>query len=584
MATVMAQPTGVPPTAPNPNAEPTEEWKEALRKEIEQTLSPMYIEAKEALDSKLREAPVDPEGREKLAKEHSDTMKNIRRIAEDLFQDQVEEERQQLRWTQGGTMSHEWSGGILRHQKAILEQIEKEKRAGSRASSSQIPGANQSRQHQQSLSTAGESPTDERDGEYFSRDPNRNPVPLSPGHVAQDRVTGRPRNSGAASNGYEQRYAGERTGDYTRSMIVDEPEEMDRSFRPPYPEGKGSIRRQNTSTGPKGIPEIWKPSISPEEDAALSRPSALARRGSISSIQSNSYRSPSTTHFSDRPEPTLARQGSTSSIGPQSYRPSVATHFPDRPEQRPVPRQGSVSSIGSYSYRPPSTSQIPEYPEPADIAALEERERSGIQAVEEQWSGIDRARERDQQAKSGQDTRYRSGSGAQRAEEYTGMPSPNSAGPSPVSNHSPAMAGHSPVGVYATGPRPVDPRHHPSSLTASRPIPNERPFTMDESTRTPQSSSPLSQGWAGSGRPPVNNRSEPGVSRSPPIAGDYIRTQQPVHLRPRVSTQNLQGDHRPHMMSRSTSNRGSQTPETDDDDWEESHDEEVEATLRRERW
>jgi hypothetical protein len=580
MATVMAQPNGVPPTPPNPNAEPTDEWKEALRKEVEQSLSPMFMEAKEALDSKLSVAPVDPESRDKLAKEHSDTMKNIRRIAEDLFQDQVEAERQQLRWAQGGTMSHEWSGGILRHQKAILEQIEREKRAGSRANSSQIPGVNQSRQHQQSQSPPGESPTYEREGEYISRDPNRNHVPLSPGHATQDRVTGRPRNSSAASNGYEQRYAGERTGDYTRSAIVDEPEEMDRSFRPSYPEGKGSIRRQNTSTGPKGIPEIWKPSISPEQDAALSRPSALPRRGSISSIQSNSYRSPSTTHISDRPEPTLARQGSTSSIGPQSYRSPGTTHFPDRPEQRPVPRQGSVSSIGSYSYRPPSTSQIPEYPEPVDIAALEERERSSIQAVDEQWSGIDRARE---QARSGQDTRYRSGS-AQRTEEYTGMPSPNSAGPSPVSNHSPAMPGHSPTGVYATGPRPVDHRHHPSSLTASRPIPNERSFTMDESTRTPQSSSPLSQGWAGgSARPPMNNRSEPGVSRSPPILGDYLRTQQPVHIRPRVSTQNLQGDHRSHMMSRSTSN-SSQTPESDDDDWEESQDEEVEAASRRERW
>ena len=37
MATVMAQPTNVAPTAPYPNAEPGEEWKEGLRKQIEES-------------------------------------------------------------------------------------------------------------------------------------------------------------------------------------------------------------------------------------------------------------------------------------------------------------------------------------------------------------------------------------------------------------------------------------------------------------------------------------------------------------------------------------------------------------------
>lgn len=564
----------MPPTAPNPNAEPGEEWKVSLRKEIEQSLLPMLTEARQALDQKLEEAPVGAETRDRLAKEHSDTLKNIRRIAEDLFQDQIEQERQQLRWAQGGTIDREWSGGLVRHQQAIMEQIAREKRLGSRTSSSQIP--DQSRQ--QSQPTPGESPTSERDGEYFSRDPSRNPVPLSPGHVVEDRVTGRPRNASTAS-GYEQRYSGERTGDYTRSAIVDEPEEMDRPPRQPYPDGKGSLRRQSTSTASRALPEIWKPSISPEEDAAMSRPSALGRRGSISSMHSASYRSHNSPHFADRSEPALARQGSVSSFGQNSHRaPTAPPHFPDRPEQRPVPRQGSVSSIGSHSYVPQSTSQIPEYPEPTErnnVAAQAERERAEVQIAEEQWSGITRARERE--ARGGQDTRYRSGSGAHRTEEHTSIPSPTSTGPSPVSSHPPA-------GISMIGPRPIDPRSLMSSLTTSRPLSTERPFTMDESTRTPQSSSPLSHhGWAGPARTPMNIRSEPVVSRSPPIVGDGIRMQQPAHLRPRVSTQNLQGDRRAPMMSRSTSDRA-QTPETDDDDdWEEEQREQAELAAKARR-
>jgi len=49
MATVMAQTERCAPHCTEPNAEPADEWKEALRKEIEQSLSPMFMEAKELL-------------------------------------------------------------------------------------------------------------------------------------------------------------------------------------------------------------------------------------------------------------------------------------------------------------------------------------------------------------------------------------------------------------------------------------------------------------------------------------------------------------------------------------------------------
>src|SRR5882762_4715894 len=391
MATMTAQPNNVAPTAAIVNAEPGEEWKRALRKQIEESLLPMFTEAKEAFMQKLGEAPVDEATRERLAQEHNDTLKNIHRIAADLYRDQIEQERQQLRWAQGGVVDHEWSGGRLKQQQAIMEQIERDKRANSKTNSSQTQAANQSRQ--QSQRTPGESPTSERDSEHFVRNGSRNPVPPSPARTDESRVQGRSRNASLASGGYD-RSSGERIGDYSRSPLVDEPEDMDRPGKP-YAEGKGSLRRQSTNAGPKAIPEIWKPSISPEEDAVLSRTSTLARRGSMASMQSNSYRSPSTTHFADRPEQPLARQGSVSSMGPNSYRPPSTSQFPDRPEHRPVARQGSISSIGSHSYRPPSTSQILEQPEfihsTVDIAAKAERERSGIQAAEEEWSSINRA-------------------------------------------------------------------------------------------------------------------------------------------------------------------------------------------------
>jgi hypothetical protein len=92
----------------------------------------MVSDAREALNQKLREAPVDNATRVRLANEHSDTLRNIRRIADDIYRDQIEQERQQLRWAQGGTVDRKWTGHLVKQQQAILEQIEREK-ANSRA-------------------------------------------------------------------------------------------------------------------------------------------------------------------------------------------------------------------------------------------------------------------------------------------------------------------------------------------------------------------------------------------------------------------------------------------------------------------
>ncbi|KZP23437.1 hypothetical protein FIBSPDRAFT_737272, partial [Athelia psychrophila] len=108
----------VPPTRNHTTSdiEPDEAWKLGLRKQIEESLLPMVQEAKDALQRKLNEAPVDQPTRDRLASEHSDTLKNIRRIADDLYRDQMTEERAQLRMAQGGPVDQALSVGIVKQQ------------------------------------------------------------------------------------------------------------------------------------------------------------------------------------------------------------------------------------------------------------------------------------------------------------------------------------------------------------------------------------------------------------------------------------------------------------------------------------
>lgn len=573
MATMMAHPGQMTSTPPNPDAEPDDAWKLGLRKQIEESLLPMVKEAKEALQQKLGEAPVDQVTRDRLANEHSDTLKNIRRIADDLYRDQIDQERQQLRWAQGGTVERGWSEGIVKQQQAILEQIERQKankppqqsRPGSNVHANSIhilPVVHQVRQHPQWTPTDNFSP--DREPEYFNRPTNnRNSIPVSPGRSAEDRMMSRPRGSSGGSMLELRYHADKPTVDYSRPAFMDEPEEMDRPDR--FPEKRASLRRQNSNAGPKPIPEIWKPSISPEEDAVMSRTSQLARRGSVASIQSGSYRSPSATYYADRPDLQGGRQNSISSPGPNSYRPPSATQPSDRPEQTPMARKTSITSIGSYNYRPPSTNQIPERSEPPqhniDVAAKAERERSDIRASEEEWSDMNKARDR-QISGRGPESRFRSGSGARQSEDYTNIPSPASAGP--ISPSAPPLSSTSwPVEISRV-PRP-------STLTASRPNSHDdHSFVMDDTQRSqpPPNSSSQGGGWADPQRAQSRTRPEPNLSRSPPSITEESnpRHQYQQHYQPRsrVSMQDLRHGHHAPVMVRQTSDQEVQAPDLDD--------------------
>ena len=352
-------------------SEPNQAWKNALRKEIEESLRHMFDEAKDTFEQKLKETdPFDTAARDKLKQDHTDTLQNIHRIADDLFADRLVQHRQRQRVTGNGGDGLLSGESIMEQQQRILEEIARQQQPGSAPAPTPSPQPARpypSRQNSQRTTPSEISTSVDRDGEYFSpRPPIRNPTPVSPSRPDEERITGRPRGS-SASNRQEARFSGERQGgDYSRSPIVDEPDEMDLPPRSFTETSSSSLRRGNSNAGHRpSIPEIWKPPISPEEDVLISRTSTIVRRSSVTSIGSGSYRSPSSTQFGDRADPTLNRQTS------MSFRSSTGAQFSDRPEHKPVARQGSISSIGAQPYRLPTTHKIPERPESEDTDGSE---------------------------------------------------------------------------------------------------------------------------------------------------------------------------------------------------------------------
>jgi hypothetical protein len=82
----------------------------------------LYTEALEYRKKTLRATPKDDAAaRKRVAADHQHALQSIRRIAEALYEEQVEQERQHLMWMQGGDVDREWLEGLVRQQKAILE-------------------------------------------------------------------------------------------------------------------------------------------------------------------------------------------------------------------------------------------------------------------------------------------------------------------------------------------------------------------------------------------------------------------------------------------------------------------------------
>lgn len=129
---------------------------------------PRVIEAKEHLHKQLTEAQADTARRDKFMKEHQETLKDIYRIADELYRDQLEHERQQLQGISNGTAEH-----------GSLESITKQPQ----------PASDSTLHHQQKQQGGSSSKARYSSGSPDRSSPSANatkpPSPLTPPHTPQ---------------------------------------------------------------------------------------------------------------------------------------------------------------------------------------------------------------------------------------------------------------------------------------------------------------------------------------------------------------------------------------------------------------
>jgi len=329
--------TPVTPAKPDDaDVEPDEEWKNRLRKEIEENLASMVKEAKDSRDNQLREAPVSAEDRERLTTEYKTAMNNIRQLAAEQFQIELDRERQERRWASGIPMNPQWTEALKQEQQTIMDRIKQGGTGSTQPGSGRIaespveelprprpPGARTMSnhdpppslpqppaQHQEKAAKA------ERDRERVARPV----VPVPPQPLAVRR--GSDAHSASSHDREEHLHSFRKVASrgalherpslpdtWVTPEVTEEPEDLFKRPRRPTlekpvdkwdpslplsatktPDRERSQRsvseRHTAHSPPNSIPAIWKPSISPEEDAAASKPYNLGRRGSTASMRS----------------------------------------------------------------------------------------------------------------------------------------------------------------------------------------------------------------------------------------------------------------------------------------------------------
>ncbi|KAG1744267.1 hypothetical protein EDB19DRAFT_1632877 [Suillus lakei] len=336
--------------------EPDEQWKSRLKVNIESNLRSMVDEAKQNLNDTLKRAPVSAVERERLSEEHLATMKNIRNLAEEQFRIALERERQERRWAAGQVLDQEWSDTMIEEQKAIMQQIERERKdkaAHPSSSSSQPiadPSISRSSRSPERVWTPQEHTESEHEADYFPRLNNRE---LEEDHVSPPRDIGKAR-AGSVGSGIGS-YKPPSTLDTTDrgferpkpSPTIDELDDMPRSTPSRSATDahdsirRGSLRRK-ASISTRQLPEFWLPSITPEQDAQMSRTFSMARRGSTASTTS-SYRAPSVLNipFSSEPHEMMP----TSAMERERDRISVAEQDSAIPYSRPAESPSSTIPI-----------------------------------------------------------------------------------------------------------------------------------------------------------------------------------------------------------------------------------------------
>ncbi|KAF9455964.1 hypothetical protein BDZ94DRAFT_1276863 [Collybia nuda] len=440
--------------------EPDEQWKTNLRTRIEEGLKSMVQDAKDNMAAELRRAPVGAEERERLTQEYTDAMTNIRKLAAEAFQTELERERQERRWASGQAMLPQWSQALMEEQQDIMDRI---KKSSSNAKlpapvsdvrppiivpkstpreipppmSYPIPELPAELQKGREEKERREREQRERERER-ERDRDRPPLPVhtsrrgSDTHVSEYSQTFRHATYNLLPGGL-----------YNEPLLdnefTDEPEELLRpperyrsvSDRPPIHDRAAeapvsrSIERQprslsdrhTTHSPPKPIPEVWKPAITPEDDARMSKPFPLGRRGSTASIRST---------------------------GSGGIRPSIAEAIPERADDM------------------------------IEITQQREKERERVQGVEQE-RGMDKIRERERSMSTRNEGRQSVTN--DHSQRYDDTAAYGRASTRPPDHHS---------GIYGPPPRPV--RHQTSFSAEEREYASYAPHPAPQRPLAPRTS------------------------------------------------------------------------------------------------
>ncbi|KAF8157088.1 hypothetical protein B0H34DRAFT_859663 [Crassisporium funariophilum] len=325
--------------------EPDEEWKRQLRKRIEEGLQSMVADAKESQAAELRRAVVSAEDRLRLEAEYKQAMHNIKSLANEQYQIELNREINQRRWTAGVPMRPGWTQILHEEQQLIMNSI---KQSGA--------------QSDNSARTVSESPTEDRRpvlpkpaNGFPPTDPPRNgsdpPPPTTPQHREEREKSSVPPQSarrGSDARSTSSRDRDERPPSLRRThhpavrerpalpdnwAATDAPEETDAEamIRPPPPRTKLTVDR------------LPPPPISPERwDSSLGRSSGSTRSVSDRHIARSPPKpevwKPAIAAVDDAPPSTkhynLGRRGSTASMkstgSGASIRPSISETIPER--------------------------------------------------------------------------------------------------------------------------------------------------------------------------------------------------------------------------------------------------------------
>ena len=248
--------------------EPDEEWKVQLRKRIEEGLQSMVADAKENQAAELKKAPDTPETRMRLEADYKQAMQTIKALASEQYQLELDRERNQRRWTAGVPMNPGWTQYFREEQQNIMNSIKQS-----------------SNQTDNSVRTASRSPTEERRS-AIPKPSNELPA------LAHSPVLPVPPNpSVRPTEEHEKSFVSPqsvRRGSDARTVSHDH-DEHPGSRRGHRARSSGSVHSAEhlaRSLPRAPPPEVWKPTISPAEDALPAKTYNLGRRGSTASMRS----------------------------------------------------------------------------------------------------------------------------------------------------------------------------------------------------------------------------------------------------------------------------------------------------------